>query len=188
MLLYRHFRKKKYGEPLPEEKKEQEGEIEDMFKDDTDMLKKIQNMLQQNFNMEAIEEDKQEDDVDEISDFEGNKGEEAEVQGTVSTKEQAREHVQAAVESKVIAKLLNEYAAKILLVHQFLLMCVLRRRFKRKMNAIPKIQRFLRVGLAKNKVQRRKTEIKEKERRRRMEIYTRLHKNQAKLNDAARLI
>ena len=46
MLLYRHFRKKKYGEPLPEEKKEQEGEIEDMFKDDTDMLKKIQNMLQ----------------------------------------------------------------------------------------------------------------------------------------------
>ena len=45
MLLYRHFRKKKYGEPLPEEKKEQEGEIEDMFKDDTDMLKKIQNML-----------------------------------------------------------------------------------------------------------------------------------------------
>ena len=98
MLLYRHFRKKKYGEPLPEEKKEQEGEIEDMFKDDTDMLKKIQNMLQQNFNMEAIEEDKQEDDVDEISDFEGYKGEEAEVQGTVSTKEQAREHVQAVVE------------------------------------------------------------------------------------------
>ena len=48
--------------------------------------------------MEAIEEDKQEDDVDEISDFEGYKGEEAEVQGTVSTKEQAREHVQAAVE------------------------------------------------------------------------------------------
>ena len=37
--------------------------------------------------MEAIEEDKQEDDVDEISDFDGNQGHEAEVQGTVSTKE-----------------------------------------------------------------------------------------------------
>ena len=37
--------------------------------------------------MEAIEEDKQEDDVDEISDFDGNQGEEAEAQGTVSTKE-----------------------------------------------------------------------------------------------------
>ena len=29
--------------------------------------------------MEAIEEDKQEDDIDEISDFDGNQGEEAEV-------------------------------------------------------------------------------------------------------------
>ena len=67
--------------------------------------------------MEAIEEDKKEDDVDEISDFDGNEGQEVEAQDTVSTKEQAREHVQAAVESKVIAKLLNEYAARILLVH-----------------------------------------------------------------------
>ena len=48
--------------------------------------------------MEAIEEDKQEDDVDEISDFEGNQNEAVEAQGTVSTKEQAREHVQDAVE------------------------------------------------------------------------------------------
>ena len=42
MLLYRHFRLKKYGEPIPEPKRQgEEGEIEDMFKDDTDMLAKI---------------------------------------------------------------------------------------------------------------------------------------------------
>ena len=41
MLLYRHFRLKKYGEPIPLPKREGEDEIEDMFKDDTDMLAKI---------------------------------------------------------------------------------------------------------------------------------------------------
>ena len=69
-----------------------------------------------------------------------------------------------------------------------MLMLVLRRRFLRKLQAIDKIQRFLRIGLAKNQVRKVKTAIKEKERRRRMEIYTRLHKDQAKLNAAASLI
>ena len=41
MLLYRHFRLKKYGEPIPKPKRQGEDEIEDMFKDDTDMLAKI---------------------------------------------------------------------------------------------------------------------------------------------------
>ena len=69
MLLYRHFRLKKYGEPIPKPKREGEDEIEDMFKDDTDMLAKIQSMLNKNFDMEAIAEAKRSDEVDEISDF-----------------------------------------------------------------------------------------------------------------------
>ena len=69
MLLYRHFRLKKYGEPIPKPKRQGEDEIEDMFKDDTDMLAKIQSMLNKNFDMEAIAEAKRSDEVDEISDF-----------------------------------------------------------------------------------------------------------------------
>jgi len=40
-----------------------------MFKDDTDMLEKIQSMLNKRFDMEAIAEAKKSDEVDEISDF-----------------------------------------------------------------------------------------------------------------------
>lgn len=69
MLLYRHFRLKKYGEPIPKSKPSNEDEIEDMFKDDTDMLEKIQSMLNKRFDMEAIAEAKRSDEVDEISDF-----------------------------------------------------------------------------------------------------------------------
>ena len=38
MLVYRHFRLKKYGEAIPKIKTNNEEDIEDMFKDDTDML------------------------------------------------------------------------------------------------------------------------------------------------------
>ena len=69
MLLYRHFRLKKYGEPIPKPKNSNDNEIEDMFKDDTDMLQKIQSMLNKKFDMEAIAEAKRSDEVDEISDF-----------------------------------------------------------------------------------------------------------------------
>ena len=81
------------------------------------------------------------------------------------------------VESSVIKSLLQDQVSKIVRVHQFMLMLVLRRRFVRKLQAIDKIQRLLRIGLAKNKVRKVKTNIKEKERRRRMEIYTRLRKD-----------
>lgn len=69
-----------------------------------------------------------------------------------------------------------------------MLTLVLRRRFLRKIKAIGKLQGFLRVCLAKRSVRRMKTEIKEKERSRRMEIFTRLHKDKPKLNAAASLI
>ena len=42
--------------------------------------------------------------------------------------------------------------------------------------------------LAKKQTKKLKTEQKEKDRRRRMEIFTRLHKDKQKLNDAASLI
>ena len=38
MLVYRHFRLKKYGEAIPKAKTNKDEDIEDMFKDDTDML------------------------------------------------------------------------------------------------------------------------------------------------------
>lgn len=41
MLLYRHFRLKKYGEPIPKTRFSNDDDVEDMFKDDTDMLEKI---------------------------------------------------------------------------------------------------------------------------------------------------
>ena len=41
MLLYRHFRLKKYGEPIPKIRFSNDDDVEDMFKDDTDMLEKI---------------------------------------------------------------------------------------------------------------------------------------------------
>ena len=48
MLVYRHYRLKKYGEPIPKAKAENENnDLEDIFKDDTDMLLKIKSMLNQ---------------------------------------------------------------------------------------------------------------------------------------------
>lgn len=71
MLLYRHFRRRKYGEPIPKPRGFQHNdELEDMFKDDEAMLEKIQNLMNKRFdNMEAIAEAKRSDEVDQISDF-----------------------------------------------------------------------------------------------------------------------
>ena len=81
------------------------------------------------------------------------------------------------IESTVVSDMLKDYIGKVVRVHQFMLMLVLRRRFLRKLKATDTLQRFLRVGLAKNIAKKKKTEIREKERRRRMEIFTRLHKD-----------
>jgi len=135
-------------------------------------------MLNKKFNIEPITEAKRQDEVDEISDFGSENNDDiVKDKRTVATKEEARESVQTMVESSVIKSLLQDQVSKIVRVHQFMLMLVLRRRFLSKLQAIDKIQRFLRIGLAKNKVRKVKTNIKEKERRRRMEIYTRLHKD-----------
>ena len=58
MLLYRHFRLKKYGEPIPVPRKIEDEEMEDMDLDDAAMLEKIQNMLNKKFNIEPITEAK----------------------------------------------------------------------------------------------------------------------------------
>ena len=78
--------------------------------------------------------------------------------------------------------MLKDHVGKIVRVHRFMLTLVLRRRFKRKIKAIARLQGFLRVCLAKKCVRKMKTERKEKERQRRMEIFTKVHKDQAKLN------
>lgn len=89
---------------------------------------------------------------------------------------------------KVITDMLREHVSKVLRVHTFLLTIVLRKRFKQKQAAIAKLQNFFRVVKAKMETRQRRTAIKEKERRRRMEIFTRLSKDQAKLDAAAKLI
>lgn len=66
MLLYRHFRHRKYGEPLPRVRADDESEE---FNEDTAMLDKINTLLNKKFDMEAIAEAKKSDEVDEISDF-----------------------------------------------------------------------------------------------------------------------
>ena len=92
------------------------------------------------------------------------------------------------MEVAVVSDILKNYLGKIVRVHQFLLMLVLKRRFKRKRAATAKLQNFFRVVKAKMVVRKLRTEIKEKERGRRMEIFTRLSKDQAKLNAAAKKI
>lgn len=96
--------------------------------------------------------------------------------------------MQTNIESNVIMNMLRDHVNKIVRVHQFILMLVLRKRFLRKTKAIARLQGFLRICLAKKRVRERKTLIKEKERKRRMEIFTKVHKDQAKLNAAATLI
>ncbi len=71
MLLYRHYRRRKYGEPIPKPKRagHDSDELEDLFKDDNDMLERIKGMLRKRFDMDPIQEAKKSDEVDEISDF-----------------------------------------------------------------------------------------------------------------------
>lgn len=62
-------------------------------------------------------------------------------------------------------------------MQKFLLTSILRKRFLKKQKANKMLQCFFRVSLAKKKVRKLRTEGKEKERRRRMEIFTRVYKD-----------
>ena len=73
----------------------------------------------------------------------------------MKSKEEAKEYVQAKIESSVILDILRDHVSKIVRVHQFLLTIVLRRRFKRKVKAIAKLQGFLRICLAKKRAKQR---------------------------------
>lgn len=88
----------------------------------------------------------------------------------------------------MVVDFLRDYLGKTLLVHRWLLTLVLHKRFLKKRASIAKLQKLFRVCLAKNVVRKKRTALKEKERRRRMEIFTRLHKDQDRLNQAAALI
>mmetsp|Transcript_47912 Transcript_47912/g.63410 ORF Transcript_47912/g.63410 Transcript_47912/m.63410 type:complete len:105 (+) Transcript_47912:1247-1561(+) len=92
MLVYRHFRHRKYGEPIPKRKSDNSDgeELEDMFKEDLALQNKIQKMLQQRFDMQPIEEAKKSDEVDEISDFGSEEAEESAKNLKITTKEEAR--------------------------------------------------------------------------------------------------
>lgn len=95
----------------------------------------------------------------------------------IKTKAEARTFVQDKVESSVVVDFLRDYLRKTLLVHRWILTLVLRKRFLKKRASIAKLQRLFRVCLAKNVTRKKRTALKEKERRRRMEIFTRLHKD-----------
>ena len=79
MLVYRHFRHKKYGEPIPKQNNDLDDseELEDMFKEDLALQNKIQQMLKKRFDMQPIEEAKRCDEVDQISDFGSEEAEES---------------------------------------------------------------------------------------------------------------
>ena len=109
----------------------------------------------------------------------------------VTTKEGARNHI----ESVVIKSVLRAYTIKVLhahwartLIEEFILTLVLRKRFQRKMKAIPKLQRFLRMCLAKMHVRKLKRTVGENKRLQRIERWTRLNPDQTKLNACAQLI
>ena len=94
-----------------------ESEIEE-FQEDTDMLNRI-NILNNKFNMEAIAEAKKSDEVDEISDFGNDEGAENKISGenrSVTTKKEARDHVQTLVEASVISDLIKGYVSKVICV------------------------------------------------------------------------
>ena len=106
----------------------------------------------------------------------------------LASKEEAREHLYSLMESQVVSDMIRDHLAKINLVRGFVLTLVLRKRFKRKVRAIPKMQNFFRICVARRVVRRRRMEVKEKERLKRMEKFCRLNPDQAKLDRCARLI
>jgi len=46
LLVYKHFRHKKYGDPIEQFSDSDKDELEDMFKEDLALQKKIKSMLQ----------------------------------------------------------------------------------------------------------------------------------------------
>ena len=88
----------------------------------------------------------------------------------------------------MVLDFLIEYTTKITRVSRFLLTQVLRNRFLKKQKATRRLQNFFRMLLAKNKIKKLKTINKEKDRRRRMEIFCQVHKDKRRLNEAASLI
>ena len=92
--------------------------------------------------MDTIAEAKKQDEVDEISDFgaaEDNDQAPATKENSVTTKEEAREHVTEQIESAVVADILRDYLRKMIRVQGFLLTIVLSKRHKKKVKAIRKI-------------------------------------------------
>jgi len=117
------------------------------------MQEKIQNMLNTKFDIEAIPEAKRSDEVDEneISDFGSEEADQVlplavEVEGQVESKEEAEGYIMERVETTVVTDMLKELLSlmtrnisRMAKVHQWLLMLVLRKRFLRKREAIPKM-------------------------------------------------
>jgi len=154
MLLFRHFRHRKYGEAMPRNKSEDqsEEELEDMFKEDLAMQNKIKKLLQQRFDMGPIEEAKRCDEVDQISDFGSEEAEENAKNERISTKEEARTFVKDRLESDIVGKMIRDTLSKVLRVSQFILTLVLRKRFLRTRRANARLQNFFRKCLAKKAV------------------------------------
>jgi hypothetical protein len=73
-------------------------------------------------------------------------------------------------------------------VHWFMLMCVHRRRFKRKQVAITKIQNMFRVSLAKREMSKRKIDKMGARKVSQMTTFLKYHNDKELLHDSARII
>ena len=70
----------------------------------------------------------------------------------LASKQEAREHLYSLVESQVVSAMIRDHLAKINRVKGFMLTLVLRKRFRLKVKAIPKLQSFFRICLARKLV------------------------------------
>ena len=144
MLLYRHFRLKKYGEALPGS----DGVDEDLFEEDKEMIRRIQALRQKDpfaglkrllpepTALESIAEDSS---SDEFSDK------------YVKTKKAAQEFGLQTVAVSVIADEIISLCQKIMKVKSFVHMAVIRWRFLKMKKAVQKIAGLFRIGLTKKK-------------------------------------
>jgi hypothetical protein len=138
--------------------------------------------------MTAVDRLMKKEKTDSISDLHTVDEDQEDEQNEISSKQEAREYVESEVLGDLLMKEIGKMAQGSVKVHWFMLMCVHRRRFKRKQAAITKIQCMFRVSLAKREMSKRKIDKLGVKKVRQMTTFLKYHSDPELLHDSARVI
>jgi len=138
MKLYRHYRHKKFEEPL-EMENEQVDNLDDSFEKLMRMADEQEKKMEDNKKRlaKAFDEPAEISDLDTVNEEEDDAYDQQEVEFT--TKQEALDNIQEDVLASVISSMVRDHALKVAKVKQFLQVCVQHYKFRKMSQAVRNI-------------------------------------------------